>query len=126
LELRVPAIAAAVPQLRESVRRFAIMAGIPNTDDVALAVSEAATNAIVHAYNDRDRGDVHIVACDEPERLVLTVRDYGGGIQPRVDSPGLGIGLPLIATLASMMSVEQPLDGGTLVRMRFEKALAQP
>ena len=26
--------------------------------------------------------------------LVVTVRDHGSGIAPRVDSPGLGVGLP--------------------------------
>ena len=121
LELRLPATGDFLSQLRETVRRFAIMAAVPNTDDVALAVTEAATNVIVHAYDDRDQGDVHIVARDEPGHLVLLVRDYGRGLQPRVDSPGLGIGLPIIATLTSMLSIEQPPDGGTLVRMHFEK-----
>jgi serine/threonine-protein kinase RsbW/stage II sporulation protein AB (anti-sigma F factor) len=52
------------------------------------------------------------------ERLTVVVHDEGRGMLPRPDSPGLGLGLPLIATLAE--SLELGTDGGsTEVRMTF-------
>ena len=43
----------------------------------------------------------------------------GSGLAPRVDSPGLGLGLGLIAQVADSADVRAPKDGGTEVVMRF-------
>src|SRR3954453_22109326 len=59
--------------------------------DVKLAVTEACTNAVVHAYPDGD-GPLEVAAYVKAERLLLVVRDAGRGIVPRTDSPGLGLG----------------------------------
>ena len=52
----------------------------------------------------------------------VTVRDHGGGMSPRVDTPGLGVGLPVIAAIASSVEIGSPDGGGTEVRMRFALA----
>ena len=65
------------------------------------------------------RDEVRVVACAEPNRLVVVVRDWGTGMRPRPDSPGLGLGLPTIATLASSFDVEAASERGTLLRMHF-------
>jgi serine/threonine-protein kinase RsbW/stage II sporulation protein AB (anti-sigma F factor) len=85
-----------------------------------LAVSEAATNVVLHAYADAPApGPVHVsVEIDEPH-LRIVVSDDGGGMKPRPDSPGLGLGLPLIAQLAESFEVESPPGGGTELCMRF-------
>jgi signal transduction histidine kinase len=49
----------------------------------------------------------------------VTVRDNGCGMQPRADSPGAGLGLPLIASLADSFSVSVPPEGGTELSMTF-------
>ena len=121
LDVRVPATAGNLPPLRQRVRRFATIVGVPDPDDVALAATEAVTNAILHAYRDGEPGELRLVACDEPDRLVVVVRDYGCGMSPRSDSPGLGMGLSIIGTLASSTNIERPDDGGTRVRMHFDK-----
>ena len=122
LELRVAAIPAVIPRLRHALTQFAGNAGVPAPDEVALAVTEAVTNSVLHAYRDEDEpGEVRVVACDEPGRLVVVVRDYGSGLAPRSDSPGLGMGLSIIGRLASLTSLERPDDGGTRVRMHFQK-----
>jgi anti-sigma regulatory factor (Ser/Thr protein kinase) len=66
---------------------------------------------------------MRVVACAEPNRLVVVVRDYGCGMSPRLDSPGLGMGLAIIGRLADEVNVERPADGGTRLRMHFEAPL---
>jgi serine/threonine-protein kinase RsbW len=122
IELRMPAEPGTVRALRAAVRRFAVEHGARDVDAVALALTEAATNVVVHAYRDGERGDVRMVACAEPERLVVVVRDYGCGMRPRHDSPGLGMGLSLIGHLASHFNVEAPDGDGTRLRMHFPRS----
>ena len=87
---------------------------------MALAVSEAITNAVLHAYREEQAGPMRVVACAEPDRLVVVVRDYGCGMSPHPDSPGLGLGLSVIGRLAAELSIERPDDGtGTRLRMSF-------
>lgn len=121
LELRTAAEPSAVREIRRAVREFAALHGVADTHAVALAVTEAVTNAVLHAYRDGSHGDVRVVACAEPERLVVVVRDYGCGMRPRHDSPGLGIGLSTVGHLASHFNVEAPDGDGTRVRMHFPR-----
>jgi anti-sigma regulatory factor (Ser/Thr protein kinase) len=123
-ETRVDAQPASVGRLRASVVEFAREIGFEDTGPIALAVSEAMTNVILHAYRDVETGDMRVVACDEPDRLVVVVRDYGGGMRPRADSPGLGLGLPLISSMADALQIEAADGAGTLLRMHFMKPVA--
>jgi serine/threonine-protein kinase RsbW len=89
-------------------------------NDIALAVTEATTNAVLHAYRDREEpGTVVVEAMNRAGFLCLYVRDDGSGLLPRVDSPGLGLGLGLIAQVSDETDVRTPVDGGTEVVMRF-------
>ena len=87
---------------RASARRSTI--DDQTLSDVKLAVTEACTNAVVHAYPDGE-GPLEVAAYVRDDRLMLVVRDEGRGIVPRTDSPGLGLGLPLIATLAEALEL---------------------
>ena len=86
--------------------------------DVKLAVTEACTNVVVHAYAGRD-GPMEVAAGIRNGRLDVAVRDEGRGMLPRPDSPGLGLGLPLIATLAETLELGRSHDDRTEVRMTF-------
>ena len=119
LELRLEAEAPSVPRVRADVAAFASRHALANPRDVALAVTEAATNAVVHAYRGGDSGSMRVVACAEPTGLVVVIRDYGCGMQPNPDSPGPGLGLSVIGAIAAEMKIERPNDGGTRVRIRF-------
>jgi serine/threonine-protein kinase RsbW len=125
-ELRLPASPATVPHVRRALMRFASAHGVPEASDIGLAVTEAVTNAILHAYRGGESGEMRVVACAEPDRLVVVVRDYGCGMSPRPDSPGLGMGLSIIGRLADELNIECPADGGTRLRMHFEAPLADP
>jgi PAS domain S-box-containing protein len=121
IELELTAEPSAVGRIRSALRDFAASVGAPAAllGDLALAVSEAATNAIMHAYVDRDAGRIRLVARAGVDELVVNVMDDGRGMQPRPDSPGMGIGLPTIGQLASGLDIRDRPGGGTDVRMTF-------
>ena len=122
-----PAEPASVGEARAAVAGFASAVGIGPDGLMAimLAVSEAVTNTVVHAYVDDARpGQVHVTAEREPGGLRIAVADQGCGLRPRTDSPGSGLGLPLIAQMAERFHVERGDEGGTTLHMRFP--LGQP
>ena len=126
LRRALPAIPASVTALRHEVADFVTAAGIgdPVLTGVKLAVSEAVTNAVVHAYVDVDvPGEVRVLACVNEDEVRVTVSDDGCGIMPRLDSPGLGVGLPFIAHLADSLDIDQHDGGGTELRMSFRIAV---
>jgi anti-sigma regulatory factor (Ser/Thr protein kinase) len=113
---------ACVPQLRRGVTEFARLLGAGDTvvRDLALAVSEAVTNAVLHAFVDRAPGRIRVVCEPGPETLLVRVLDDGRGMMPRSDSPGLGLGLPMIGQFTTSLDIREGLDGrGTEVRMAF-------
>jgi serine/threonine-protein kinase RsbW len=94
--------------------------GEPRRGEIALAVSEACTNAVVHAYVGGPPGTVALWASRVRDGVEVVVRDRGSGMHPRPDSPGLGLGLPLIGHLAEGLEiVAAPGGAGTEVRMQF-------
>lgn len=88
-------------------------------DAVRLAVTEAVSNVVVHGYRDAPNGTVTVAVEWDACELRVKVRDEGRGMQPRADSPGAGLGLPLIANLTETFSVTAPPGGGTEVSMTF-------
>jgi anti-sigma regulatory factor (Ser/Thr protein kinase) len=110
--------------IREEVKAYAAEHGAADPDAVALAVSEAVTNAVVHAYVDApEPGEIEVVAqMVAGDVLEIFVCDDGRGMLPRHDSPGVGLGLPLVATLAETFEVQARSGGGTQVRMAFGAA----
>jgi serine/threonine-protein kinase RsbW len=87
--------------------------------DIRLAITEACTNVVVHAYPDGQEGPMEVRATLLGEELTVVVRDKGEGIGPRPDSPGLGLGLPLIASLAENVQLGRDEEEHTEVRMTF-------
>lgn len=116
------AVPASVPVLRSDVAAFARRAGVgePLLSSVKLAVSEAVTNAVQHAYVGRRAGQVRVSARIEDERLRIEVSDDGSGMMPRLDSPGLGVGLPFIADTADALDISASPRGGAQLLMTFE------
>ncbi len=107
--LRLPATAESVPLARARVVELVDALGLGDEvrDAVALATTEAAANVVTHAYVGSDADDqvVEVEAWPEQGRLRVVVRDYGGGMRPRADSPGLGLGLSLIGAFADEFEV---------------------
>jgi anti-sigma regulatory factor (Ser/Thr protein kinase) len=114
-----PAIPLGIAAIRGEMVAVARDCGLDERQihDVALAVSEAATNAVVHGYRGAE-GTIQVSACMSETELTIVVSDAGAGLVPRTDSPGLGLGLPIIASLASR--VELVSEGeGTHIHMMF-------
>ena len=117
-----PAVPESVGAARAAVTDFAAAIGAAQDALMAmrLAVSEAVTNAVLHAYLDvASPGGVHVRAGRDPNGLWVEVADDGRGMLPRADSPGGGLGLPLIAQMTDAFEIEHGELGGTRVRMRF-------
>jgi anti-sigma regulatory factor (Ser/Thr protein kinase) len=91
----------------------------PKLSDIRLAVTEACANVVVHAYPEDREGPMEVVASMDDEALTVLVRDWGRGIRPRPDSPGLGLGLSLIAALAETVQLGHGGEEHTEVRMTF-------
>jgi stage II sporulation protein AB (anti-sigma F factor) len=118
----LPAEPAAVTLLRRRAVEFVSAAGASDEviQAVALAVSEAVTNAVVHAYSGEDRGDVRVSCHADGERFIVEVADEGSGIWLRRDSAGLGHGLAMVGALAHTLDIAPGPDGrGTVVTMAF-------
>lgn len=124
---RVAATPEQVSVLRAEVTAYAQRVGIADgrLSDVRLAVSEAATNAVLHAYRDRDPGEIRVDAgLTEDGDLRIVVEDDGFGPLPRPDSPGLGLGLPTIASVADAVELSAGSAAGARLSMLFETTLS--
>ena len=121
LELTLPARAENVAVIRHVIGGVgeALSLDPEVLADVKLALSEACANAVIHAYAEDGAGLMDVSLDVAPSLLAFVVRDHGRGMSPRADSPGLGVGLPLIASLAESLELSNGTDGGTEVRMTF-------
>ncbi len=121
LELKLPARAENVAVIRHAFGGFAEALSVDEQTlaDIKLAVTEACTNVVIHAYEEDEFGDLEVDASIDDSRLTVVIRDNGRGIVPRPDSPGLGLGLPLIATLAESLELGKDPADHTEVRMTF-------
>ncbi|HEV2591401.1 MAG TPA: ATP-binding protein [Gaiellaceae bacterium] len=95
--------------------------------DMKLALTEACTNSVRHAYADGG-GTVEITYELYPDRLAVEVQDRGEGFTPpagRADDSELsegGLGIAIIEALSDELEITQRAEGGS--RLRFVKKLA--
>ena len=122
-----PAVTASVPAARHAVLRFLRESKTPDPPlmDIGLVVSEAVSNVVTHAYVGSDTpGEVRVRVECSGEQLEVVVEDDGGGMIPRPDSPGLGLGLPLMATVSERFDTRSTPDGGTRLCIWFRRTPA--
>ena len=118
-EAKLPGTPLGVRMLRHRMAQIAADCGMDQDAiaDVQLAVSEAATNAVMHAYADAP-GELAVTAAIRDSELEIVIGDTGSGLTDRPDSPGIGVGLPLIATVAGRLRIITH-SGGTEIHMAF-------
>jgi len=121
LELRLPAEVTSATVARRALTELTGIADL-DVDEVAVAlcVSEAVTNAVVHGYRADPGPDdaIELRAWEQDGGLCVVVRDYGRGLAAREDSPGMGLGMPLMTAMADRFAFA-PDAPGTRVEMWF-------
>jgi serine/threonine-protein kinase RsbW/stage II sporulation protein AB (anti-sigma F factor) len=120
----MPAVPKAIPELRRAVAEFAAELGVPDPPlaDVKLAVTEAVTNVVVHGYRRRAPGPVAVRARRDDHELRLVIADCGDGYAPRTDSPGLGVGVAVISSVADRVEIRKAEPRGTEVHICWSLA----
>jgi serine/threonine-protein kinase RsbW len=90
---------------------------------VGLAVTEACTNVVLHAYPPSDEPGLMEIDAFGGDALTIVVRDEGRGPATYSEAGGMGLGLPLIAAIADSLALRSGPDGkGTEVVMQFSLA----
>ena len=120
IRLTLPARAENIALVRHVIGALAESLALPEKtiEDIRLAVTEACTNVVRHAYRDRE-GPLEIVIEPTPECLTVIVADRGPGILPNPASEGPGLGLPLIAALTDSLEIEHSPQRGSRLSMEF-------
>jgi PAS domain S-box-containing protein len=125
LHLEIPADPAHLYDVRRALRSWLS----PRTDDVdaldalVLATSEAAANAVEHAYRDGGEGRVEIHGVARDDVVEIVVRDHGKWAAARASERGRG--LAVIEATTDGFDVDR-LDHGTEVRLRRSLASGAP
>jgi anti-sigma regulatory factor (Ser/Thr protein kinase) len=127
-ERLLPALPASVSRMRHeltaTLARHEVAAD--RCADMELVFTEAANNAVVHAYRWHAAGPLYGAASLASGAVVVWVSDAGRGMRPGSGSPGAGLGLLLMRELADDLRVScDPDQGGTCVQATFERAAAR-
>ena len=117
VRLELPSQPDSIKLARDAVAELAEKVGAP-VPDVKLAVSEAVSNAVTHAFRDRPQGTITVRAQNVRGKLIVTIADNGSGMRPNFDSPGLGFGISLITRVAGDVRFDSSQKGLT-VSMSF-------
>jgi serine/threonine-protein kinase RsbW len=98
--------------------------------DLKLALTEACTNSVRHAYREGRAGTVEIVYQIEPDRLIVEVADDGQGFEPadligggNGDLSEGGLGIAIIRAVSDEVEIDERESGGS--RLRFVKFLRE-
>ena len=132
VRLTIPARAEYITLCRLALTGIARVRDLPDEvlADLKLALTEAASNSVRHAYSgDDDTGVVEISYELRPDRLVIEVTDEGEGFDPlEAEGPADelsegGLGIAIIRAIADEVEIGRQPDGKGS-RLRFEKALS--
>jgi serine/threonine-protein kinase RsbW len=119
LEATFPGTPPGVGELRRAVAEVARRCGLSDNvvDAARLAASEAASNAVIHAYRESP-GDLQLRTRVQDGELHVVIADSGSGVAPRTDSPGMGLGLPIMAHVSERFEIVSGPDG-TEIHLAF-------
>jgi serine/threonine-protein kinase RsbW len=123
VKLTLPARPENVSVIRHVLGAFAEALKLPDdlVEDLRLAVTEACTNVVRHAYPADVPGPVEISIVPSEDLVSVIVSDHGRGIGSSSDTNGPGLGLPLIAAIADGVDLQPVPGGGSRVAMTFAR-----
>jgi serine/threonine-protein kinase RsbW len=125
VRLSLPARARNIAVVRRALEAIAEELALPRrmVEDMRLAVTEACTNVVRHAYAGAEADDASALRVEllpNAQGMLVIVEDRGRGLGPSPDSGGPGLGLPLIAALASQLEVSRSAGHrGSRIAMSF-------
>ncbi|MGZ8715866.1 MAG: ATP-binding protein [Gaiellaceae bacterium] len=131
IQLRIPAKAEYITLCRLALTGLAQLRDISEDTmaDLKLALTEAVSNSVRHAYGDKGDGHVDITYELQPDRLGIQVVDDGDGFDPD-EAPSIegeelsegGLGIAIIRTIADEFEIDSK-PGARGSRLRFVKLL---
>ena len=131
VRLTIPARAEYITLCRLALTGIARVRDLPDEvlADLKLALTEAASNSVRHAYAGADHAGLVEISYELlPDRLVIEVTDEGEGFDPaEADGPPEelsegGLGIAIIRAIADEVEIGKQPDGRGS-RLRFEKTL---
>jgi serine/threonine-protein kinase RsbW len=123
IHLTVPARADSIAVVRHALSALAGPYDLPSAvvDDMRLAVTEACTNVVRHAYGEQ-AGRIEVTVRPASEALQVVVADAGQGMGRSPDTAGPGLGLRLIEAVTDSFAVEsEPGAAGSRLVMSFRR-----
>ena len=130
MRLTIPAKAEYIALCRLALAGLARMRPLSDETvaDLKLALTEACSNSVRHAYHEDREGTVEIVYRLADDRLIIEVLDQGKGYDPKRvganarDLDESGLGLAIIRSVTDELEVREREDGrGSMIR--FAKAI---
>lgn len=118
----------------EAFARMAVSAFVMSFDptvgvleDIKAAVSEAVTNAIIHAY-DNEKGEIELRFFADGKKVYIETEDFGKGIEnvekamepmftTKTDEERSGFGFTVMENFMDEIEVISEVNKGTLVRL---------
>ncbi|MGV0849471.1 ATP-binding protein [Mycolicibacterium phlei] len=121
LRIEVPATADRLAEIRHLLVAWLEPIGVPEAAvaDIVLAVNEAATNCVEHAYRDTDDGTVVVEATVDRQNVVVSIADEGEWRVPGDGPTTRGRGLPIMRAVGDGVDVSRSATG-TTVRIVFD------
>jgi serine/threonine-protein kinase RsbW len=132
IEIKLPAIADYIQVARLAISGVSARMDftIEEIEDIKIALSEACTNVVKHAYPEKD-GNIFLTMIVAPENLEIIIKDEGVGFipgqkintEPKVgeDQFGLGLGLAFIKSLMTTHEIISEPGKGTVIKMTKQK-----
>jgi serine/threonine-protein kinase RsbW len=132
VHLRIPAKAEYITLCRLALTGLGRLRPIADETmaDLKLALTEAVSNSVRHAYGPEGDGSVDVVYELHPDRLGIRVVDDGEGFDPEEPAPAEGeelseggLGIAIIKTIADEFEIQsRPGERGST--LRFVKRLS--
>jgi len=130
VEMTIPSSSEFVSVVRLTLSGIAarLNFSVEDIEDLKIAISEACTNAVQHAYEEGSHNTIDLVFNIYSDKLEMIVKDTGKGFNPKdavsekdssgsVDKFGLGLGLTFIKSLMDEAHIESKLGQGTTISM---------
>lgn len=127
MTLEIPGVPENVGLARVAVAAFAsqLEFTLGEIEEIKVAISEAVSNSVIHAYNGKP-GRVRIAVARLGNRLEIVVRDWGAGIadvekarQPSFSTQPdrMGLGFVFMESFMDGLEVSSKSGEGTTVKM---------